>query len=534
MSISVHTDPFAREKLPPKDQWPELLLDLPELQYPEQLNCASWLIDAAVEEGFGEKTAIFHLGCNWTYLHLLQQANRIANVLVHKLGVMPGNRVLLRAPNHPMLAAAWLAVMKCGGIAVTTMPLLRSRELAVIANKAEVGFAICDSRLRDELDMSIPLAGQPMQILSFGDGQLEKAMAGQPVDFVNVDTAVDDVALLGFTSGTTGEPKATMHFHRDVLAMSDVVARNLLETNASDVYAGSPPLGFTYGLGALLVFPLRFRAAVALIEQPTPSGLLEHIEKFRVTTLFTAPVMYRAMIPEFGNHDTSSLKNCMSAGEALPKATFEAWFEATGIRIMDGIGATELIHVFIGASGADIRPGATGKPLPGYTACVLDENDQPQGPGHTGRLAVKGPTGCRYLSDSRQLAYVVDGWNVTGDRYRIDEDGYFWFETRDDDMILSSGYNIAGPEVESALLEHEAVSECAVVGWPDADRGHIVKAYIVTRPRVQASDALRQALQEFVKQTIAPYKYPRAIEFIAELPKTQSGKIQRYLLREQA
>ncbi|MCZ8131765.1 MAG: AMP-binding protein [Steroidobacteraceae bacterium] len=532
-AYTSHVDTFARDRLPPPSQWPLLTFDRPELQYPERINCGVVLCDDAVAEGHGDRVAIHSDAGVWTYRHLLEQANRIANVLVRELGVVPGNRVLLRAANGPMLACAWLAVMKAGAIAVTTMPLLRAKELRQIAAKAAIRHCLCDARLRDELDKASGESGWLGSTLTWGDGALEARMAAQPATFANVDTASDDVCLLAFTSGTTGEPKATMHFHRDVLAMADVVGRHLLETSPDDVYIGSPPLGFTFGLGALLVFPLRFRGAVAYVEQPSPDSLLEAVQKFGGTCLFTAPTMYRALAPLARRFDLRTLRRSVSAGEPLARATSDLWYSATGIRLIDGLGATEMIHIFISAKGDDIRPGATGKPLPGYEATILDDDHRPLPRGHSGRLAVRGPTGCRYLDDPRQAEYVVDGWNVTGDRYRVDADGYFWFESRADDMIISGGYNIAGAEVEAALLAHPAVREVAVIGAPDEERGHIVKAFVVPQAGHAAGPELRRELQDFVKATVAPYKYPRAIEFLDALPKTPTGKVQRYVLRQQ-
>lgn len=529
---TAHVDHFARERLPPREQWPEFLFELDNLRFPERLNCAGWLLDAALEEGHGARTALICGNQRHTYAALQADACRIAQVLVRDLGIVPGNRVLLRGPNNPMLFAAWLAVMKAGAIAVTTMPMLRSRELEVIAERAEVDHALCDARFVDELRAAAMAGGRMRHIMTFGDGQLEAAMARHEPQFANVDTAAEDVCLLAFTSGTTGQPKVTMHFHRDVLAMAEVVGGGLLRTSVDDVYVGSPPIGFTFGLGALLVFPLRYRATAVLIEQPSPQALLEAIEAHQATCVLTAPTQYRSMLPLLEGRRLAGLRQCVSAGEPLPRSTSDRWFEATGIRIIDGIGATEMIHIFISAAGEDIRPGATGKPLPGYVACVLDDSNEPLPPGSSGRLAVKGPTGCRYMDDPRQKRYVVNGWNVTGDLYRVDEDGYFWFEARADDMIISSGYNIAGPEVESALLGHSSVRECAVVGAPDEARGHIVKAYVVVNPGHEPGEALARTLQDFVKMTIAPYKYPRAIEFVDSLPKTTTGKVQRQALRQ--
>ncbi|MCU0757826.1 MAG: AMP-binding protein [Steroidobacteraceae bacterium] len=530
--VSAHLDGFARERLPLRESWPALRFELPELHYPPRLNCATELLDRRIEAGEGARIVLRTDAGDWSYAQLQGTVDRIAHVLVQDLGVVPGNRVLLRAPNNPLLAAAWLAVIKAGAIAVTTMPMLRSHELQQVARKARIEHALCDARLAAELRDAARATGLLGRILTFGDGQLEAAMARHEAPFAAVDTAQDDVCLLAFTSGTTGEPKATMHFHRDVLAMADVVGRHLLDTGPDDVYAGSPPLGFTFGLGALLVFPLRFGASAVLLEQPTPESLLAAVQRHRVTCLFTAPTMYRNLLPLRARFDLGSLRRAVSAGEALPKATSDAWFEATGLRLIDGIGATEMIHIFISARPEDVRPGATGKPLPGYEACVLGPDDQPLPRGSSGRLAVRGPTGCRYLDDPRQADYVVGGWNVTGDRYRVDEDGYFWFEARADDMIVSAGYNIAGPEVEHALAAHPAVREVAVVGAPDRERGRIVKAFVVVSAGVQAGPALARELQDFVKARIAPYKYPRSVEFLDQLPKTQTGKVQRYVLRQ--
>jgi 2-aminobenzoate-CoA ligase len=528
---TAHADRFARTRLPPAELLPEFLFELPELRYPDRINCGVTLLDDAVDQGHGARIAIYSEAGNWSYAELLERTNRIATVLVEDLGIVPGNRVLLRAPNNPLLAACWLAVMKAGAIAVTTMPLLRAKELAMIAERAQVDHALCDARLFQELRLAAEEGARLRRVVTFGGGELETLMSRRSATFRNVDTSRDDVCLLAFTSGTTGVPKATMHFHRDVLAMCEVVGRRLLELGNGDVCVGSPPLGFTFGLGALLVFPLACRAATVLVEQPTPDNLLSAVQKFGATTLFTAPTAYRNLVATVSKYDISSLRRCISAGEPLPTSTSDAWYAATGLRIIDGIGATEMIHIFISAKGAEIRPGATGRPLPGYRACVLDEHDRPLPPGHAGRLAVKGPTGCRYLDDDRQRAYVRNGWNVTGDLYFVDEDGYFWFQARADDMIISGGYNIAGPEVEAALAGHAAVKECAVIGAADAARGQIVKACVVLNHGYEPGPELAKELQDFVKLAIAPYKYPRAVEFMDALPKTPTGKIQRQVLR---
>ncbi|HVW70015.1 MAG TPA: AMP-binding protein [Steroidobacteraceae bacterium] len=530
---SAHVDTFARDHLPPRSQWPQLTASLPELQYPARLNCAHELLDRAFVEGHdGRRAAVYSEDAVWSWAELRANTDRIAQVLMRDLGVVPGNRVLLRAPNCPMLVAAWLAVVKCGAIAVTTMAMLRAKELAAIAQKARIDHALCHSRLCDELRQAARDTGLLSHIATFGDGILEAAMQRYPEPFQAVDTARDDVCLFAFTSGTTGGPKATVHCHSDVLAMADVVARHLLQTQQDDIYLGTPPLGFTFGLGALLVFPLRFRAATVMLESVTADAVVNAIEKLGATCLFTAPTMYRNLGGRLDSARLSSLRRCVSAGEPLPQAVSDNWYAKTGIRLIDGLGSTEMMHIFISAAGPDIRPGATGRPLPGYEACVLDEENRPLPRGHAGRLAVRGPTGCRYLDDPRrQLEYVVNGWNVTGDWYYVDEDGYFWFQGRIDDMIVSGGYKIPAPEVESALLAHPGVKECAVIGAPDEQRGQIVKAFVVLREGFDGSDRVKE-LQDFVKASIAPYKYPRAIEIVTVLPKTPTGKIQRFALRQ--
>ncbi len=537
MSRSAHVDTFARDHLPPHEQWPELLFELPELQFPERLNCAHALLDRWVEQGQGDRLCIQGAGLCWTYADLQAQANRIARVLVDDMGLVPGNRVLLRGANHPMLAACWFGVIKAGGIAVGSMPLLRAKELAQIIDKAEVSHALCDARLADELLKAQAQCPSLRQLRCFNtdaSGGLEAAMHAKPAGFANVDTAADDTCLIAFTSGTTGVPKGTMHFHRDVMAACACWPRHVLRAEPSDVFIGSPPLAFTFGLGGLLLFPLAIGASTVLIEKATPDLLLPAIAQYRATVSFTAPTSYRAMAGQVAQHDLSSLRKCVSAGEALPAATRQLWKQATGIETIDGIGSTEMLHIFISADEAHAKPGATGVPVPGYRACVLDDEGRPLPPGQVGRLAVKGPTGCRYLADDRQRQYVQHGWNLTGDAYLVDDDGQYVYQARTDDMIISGGYNIAGPEVEGALLLHPAVAECAVVGVPDEERGQIVKAFVVLKPGHEPGEALVRTLQAFVKQSIAPYKYPRAVEFRASLPRTETGKLQRFRLRQEA
>ena len=536
MAYTAHVDTFARDNLPPRGQWPELLFLLPELQYPERMNCATMLLDRAIERGWGEHVAILSPdGIRWTYAELNVHANRIARVLTEDFGVVPGNRVLLRAPNSPMHAACWFGVVKAGGIAVGTMPLLRAKELTDIVTKAQISHALCDHRLAAELDAARPGCPTLHTVCLFGahvPGSLDVRAAARPAAFENVDTAADDTALIAFTSGTTGKPKGTMHFHRDVIAACDCWPRSTLRASPDDVFVGSPPLAFTFGLGGLLLFPLSIGAATLLVERPSPEALLPVIAKHRATVLVTAPTSYRAMAADARTHDLKSLRKCVSAGEALPAATRQLWKDATGIEIIDGIGATEMLHIFISHDEAHAKPGATGRPIPGYTACVMDPQGKPLPPGNVGLLAVKGPTGCRYLADDRQSTYVRGGWNYTGDAYLVDADGDYVYQARSDDMIVSAGYNIAGPEVEAALLLHPMVAECGVVGVPDDERGQIVKAFVVLKPGVLPDESTTRALQDHVKQAIAPYKYPRAIEYLEALPRTETGKLQRVKLRQ--
>jgi 2-aminobenzoate-CoA ligase len=534
LAPSGYADDFARAHLPPFAAWPELRFDLPELRYPERMNCVAELLDAGVARGWGQRVALAGARETLTYAGLLERVDRIAHVLRQDLGLPTGSRIMLRGANCPTMAAAILAVIKAGYIAVPTMPLLRARELATIATKARVGAVLCAGGLCAEIEaMDMP----HLPLLRFDseapDG-LEARMARHDAPFAAHDTAADDVCLISFTSGTTGVPKGTMHFHRDVLAICDCFPRHVLRSHIDDVFIGTPPLAFTFGLGGLLLFPLRVGARAVLYEKLSPETLLAAIEQHRATVCFTAPTFYRQMAALAPGFDLSSLTRTVSAGEALPLATREAWQAATGLAMIDGIGATEMLHIFISAAGADIRPGATGKPVPGYQACILDAEGRQLGPGVVGRLAVKGPTGCRYLDDPRQGDYVRNGWNLTGDAYEMDPEGYFYYRSRVDDMIISAGYNIAGAEVEEALLRHPAVAECGVVGRADPERGQLVEAHVVLKPGQAPSEALARELQEFVKQQIAPYKYPRALRFREQLPRTETGKLQRFKLRTEA
>ncbi len=533
LTRSAHVDPFCRDHLPPPGLWPELLLDDPELCYPERLNCAAALLDEVIDRLGPDRPCVTDAaGTDWTYGDLASEADAIAHVLVEDFGIVPGNRILLRGPNNALLVAAWLAVLKAGAVAVTTMPLLLARELTAIAEIAHVDLALCDHRFTGEL-AAADLGGAPLVAYGAqGEADLTARAAARRRPFRAVDTAADDVALLAFTSGTTGRPKATMHFHRDVLAIADTFSRHTVRITPDDVVVGTPPLAFTFGLGGLLVFPMRVGAAMVMVEKATPAELADTIAATCATVCFTAPTAYRAMLRAGAADRLASLRRAVSAGEHLPKATWEEFRAATGIRLIDGIGSTEMLHVFISAADDDIRPGATGKAVPGFRAAILDDAGHEVPPGTPGRLAVKGPTGCRYLADARQAKYVENGWNITGDTFVQDDDGYFYFLARNDDMIVSSGYNIAGPEVEEALALHPAVQDCCVVGRPDAERGQLVTAFVVLAPGAEDAETLKAELQDFVKQQIAPYKYPRVIEFVAELPRTSTGKIQRYVLRE--
>lgn len=531
MTQSAHTDTFAGDNLPPSELWPDLI-NLDQLNYPQVLNCAEELLDVAVHDGFAEKVFLYSPSGNRTYREVHEEANRIAAVLRDEMGLEPGGRVLLHGPNTTTMVAAWFGILKAGGIVVATMPQLRAKELSVVIEKAQIGLALCDHRTCEELRPAQEKAPVLKRIVCYGDGELEGMMASKSPEFKALATAADDVALIAFTSGTTGVPKGTMHFHRDVLAICDCFPPHVLQAEENDIFAGSPPLAFTFGLGGLLLFPARIGASTLVLEKAPPPELARAAADYGVTVLFTSPTGYRFMLDNLKQYDLSKLRKCVSAGETLPKSTSDAWYAATGIRIIDGIGSTEMLHIFISASGDEIRPGSTGKAVPLYEARVVDDAGNTLPPGEVGRLAVRGPTGCRYLADERQKDYVVGGWNLTGDAYKMDEEGYFWFQARTDDMILSGGYNISGPEIEEALLCHPGVRECAVVASPDEMRGNIVKAFVVLRDGgPEPCDGTAEALKDFVKQQIAPYKYPRAIEFVESLPKTETGKLQRFKLR---
>ena len=532
---SAHIDTFTRDHLPPRDQWPDFLLA--GFDYPDRLNAGVELTDRLVELGFGDHTALIGNGRRRTYKELSDWTNRLAHALVENYGVKPGNRVLIRSANNPAMVACWLAATKAGAVVVNTMPMLRAGELKKIVDKAEVSLALCDTRLMDEMVACAKDSAFVKKVIGFDgtanhDAELDRVALDKPVTFNAVPTGRDDVALLGFTSGTTGVPKATMHFHRDLLLIADTYAKDVLKVTPDDVFVGSPPLAFTFGLGGLAIFPLRFGATATLLEEATPPNMVQIIETYKATISFTAPTAYRAMMKAMdAGADLSSLRVAVSAGETLPGPVFEEWTAKTGKPILDGIGATEMLHIFISNRFEDLQPGCTGRPVVGYEARIVDDemNEAPRGT--IGRLAVRGPTGCRYMSDARQTEYVREGWNLTGDSFYQDEDGFFHFAARSDDMIVSSGYNIAGPEVEAALLSHPDVAECAVIGADDAERGQIVEAHVVLVPSASRDATTVKRLQDHVKATIAPYKYPRSVKFIDALPKTQTGKIQRFRLR---
>jgi len=535
LTPSAHVDTFSRDSLPAVSLWPTIEFAIPEVQYPEYLNAATALIDDAVEKfGADAPCLLTPSGVSWTYGTLLKKSNQVAQVLTEDLGLVTGNRVLLRGPNNPWLVACWLGVLKAGGVVVTTMPALRATEITDVITLTHPSIAISDHRFVDDLRQA-PVDN--ITIVSYGADDaadlvvLSEAKSGV---FKNVATAADDVALLGPTSGTTGKPKITMHFHRDILANADTFALSVLKPVPKDVFAGSPPMAFTFGLGGLVVFPLRFGASVLLTERATPVELAELCSALGVTVLFTAPTAYRAILREGKGEHLKGIRRAVSAGEHLPASVWQEVFEQTGLKLINGIGSTEMLHVFISAADDDIRPGATGRAIPGFRATVLDDEGNEVAPNQLGRLAVIGPTGCKYLNDNRQVNYVLNGWNVTGDTFRQDEDGYFWYEARSDSMIVSSGYNIGAPEVEAALGQHADVVESAVIGKPDEKRGSIVSAFVVLREGVVGDAAKQKELQDFVKQTIAPYKYPRDVNFVTQLPRNHSGKIQHFILRNQA
>ena len=535
-NATAHVDTFARDNLPLAETLPEFLLD--GFDYPPELNIGTELTDAMVTKGFGDHTALIGNGRRRTYKELSDWTNRIAHVLVDDIGVLPGNRVLIRSANNPAMVACWLAATKVGAVVVNSMPMLRAGELKKYVEKAQISYALCDTRLMDEMEICAEENLILTRVMGFDgtsnhDAELDRLALEKPVQFDAVQTMQDDVALLGFTSGSTGNPKATMHFHRDLLIIADGYAKEVLGVTPDDVFIGSPPLAFTFGLGGLAIFPLRFGATATLLENTSPPNLIEIIEKYRATICFTAPTAYRVMLRAMDEGaDLSSLRAAVSAGETLPAPVYNEWIAKTGKPMLDGIGATEMLHIFISNRFDDHMPACTGKPVTGYLAKIIGLDGEEQPRGTPGRLALKGPTGCKYLGGERQEEYVQNGWNISGDTFVQDDSGYFYFSARNDDMILSSGYNIAGPEVEAALLSHSDVGECAVIGASDLERGAIVEAHVVLSEGVTPSEECAKGLQDHVKKMIAPYKYPRSVIFTQSLPKTPTGKIQRFLLND--
>ena len=533
-----HIDTFARENLPAPSLWPEMdYTVLPELAaYPRRINVAAELLGRHHERGLSDQPALRFEDVTWTYAELDAQANRIASLLVAEEGLVAGNRVLLRGGNHPQLVAAWYAVLKAGGIPIATMPVLRERELVHILDKARVQFALGDHRLAEDLEAAGASSASLRSIIYWGADtpeSLEQRAARQSETFRSVDTAADDVAIIGFTSGSTGTPKGTVHFHRDLLAAADCFIGHVAGIRAGDIVCGSPQIAFLYGLCAFLVDTPRFGATSVLSERATPRSLLETIDQHRATVCFSTPSGYKQMLAHADEHDLSSLRVCIAGGEPLAPAVFDAWQARTGVPILNGLGISELLHIFIASAGDAIRPGRIGRAVPGFRVRVVDEQLRDVAPGEVGEMIVKGPNGCRYLDDiDRQRAYVREGWNCSGDLCRMDEAGYIEYVSRSDDMIVTSGYNVAGPEVEAALLEHPAVGQCAVVGIPDEDRGSIVKAFVLPEAGHAPGDPLARELQDFVKGRIAAFKYPRVVEFVTELPLTATGKVRRGALRE--
>ncbi|MGL2967137.1 AMP-binding protein [Flavobacterium sp. XGLA_31] len=526
-----YEDNFAHDHLPGLDLQPDYkFLDLPQFNRPEMLNCVHRLLDYHVENGKGNAVCIRTFETTWTYNDLYEKANQIAHVLIDDLGLKSGNRVLIRSANNPMMVACWFAVLKAGGIVVATMPLLRAKELTTIIECAEISHAFCDSELSDEMH----LVKSPFLKTTcfYRNASLETLMQDKPKTFNNYHSKSDSIALIGFTSGTTGLPKMTSHYHKDILNICEAFPQYSLHPTPDDIFTGSPPLGFTFGLGGLVLFPLYFGASTFLIEKPTPDMLLQAIQDYKITICFTAPTAWRVITTKINDFDISSLRKCVSAGETLPLKVWEDWYNVTGLKIIDGIGATEMLHIFISSNETNMKPGATGVAITGYEAKVVDANGNTVPLNEPGRLAVRGITGCKYLNRTdKQKEYVENGWNLTGDIFRQDEDGHFWFVARGDDMIISSGYNIGAIEVESVLLTHEEIVECAVVGLPDSERGMLVCAHIVLKDQSKATDNMKNHIQHWFKEVAAPYKYPRVIYFTEALPKTETGKIQRFKLK---
>ncbi|MFZ9314779.1 MAG: AMP-binding protein [Burkholderiaceae bacterium] len=549
-------DRFVHDRLPPPTQQPQILRARPEFQFPQAFNLTDFLFEkgsahrgpnAPLFQGLEPGSAAL------SYRQAAERADQIAHLVRTRLGLASGSRVLIHAPNSAETALVWLGLVKAGMVAVATMPLLRAKELGKVIRKAEIAWAVVHPALVQEVVLAAQEAPSLQQIITLGvpatempaplyAGALGDLLATKVANAVHApnppfvaDTDGDDIALLAFTSGTTGDPKAVVHTHHDVAAACEAWPRAVLRPRPTDLVVGSPPLAFTFGLGGMLVFPMWAGASVYYPNtRYTPETLVQTIAQVGATTCYTAPTFYRQMVEHIPEGGLPSLTTCVSAGEALPPAIRDLWRNKTGIELTDGIGATEMFHIFISSAPEEVRAGAIGRVVPGYEAQVVDDEGKPLADGEIGRLRVRGPTGCRYLADPRQTNYVKDGWNYPGDAFRRDAEGYFYYQSRTDDMIISAGYNISGLEVESVLLTHPAVAECGVVGAPDEERGMRVKAFVVVKPDHRDHDpvALTRDLQDYVKATIAPYKYPREIVFVQTLPRTETGKLQRFRLRE--
>lgn len=533
--MKKYIDNFAERHMPHLDLQPDYICNHSDFDFSHIRNCVDNLLDVHIKEGRGTTTAIQTFDTKWTFQDVYEKSNQIAHVLVDDLNFQSGNRVLIRSANNPMFVAIWFAVLKAGGIVVATMPLLREKELTTMIDSAEISHTFCENSLCEDLN-NVQSAFLKSTTLFSSDStlssELGNLMKNKPTEFDNFDAGPNNIALIGFTSGTTGKPKMTAHYHKDILLICEAFPKYSLQPTSDDIFTGSPPLGFTFGLGGLVLFPFYYGASTFLIEKPSPELLLKAIQSFKITICFTAPTAWRIISTKVADYDVSSLRKCISAGETLPLKVWEDWYDLTGLKIIDGIGSTEILHIFISSNEQNMRKGATGLPIRGYEAKIVDVEGNEVGINEPGRLAVRGVTGCKYLNATdKQKEYVENKWNITGDIFRKDQDGYYWFVARGDDMIISSGYNIAAIEVESVLLTHKAVLECAVIGLPNEERGMLVCAAIVLKNQNDACEELALEIQNWFKQVAAPYKYPRVIQFVQQLPKTETGKIQRFKLK---
>ncbi len=531
---------------PPRELWPRFGLDFPEArEWPAKLNIAEVLVDDNLKRG--DKPAILYEDRQIKYRELQLMINKFGNAL-KVLDVKPYDRVMLRLPNIPEFIVSSLAVQKLGAVSVPTFTLLKAKELSYIASDCEAKVLITTPSLLEDVEKAkgelktirhIVLAdAKPSEVeapyIAF-DYLMDDFKEATGLEPVRVDQ--DEVTLLLYTSGTTGPPKGCIHTHRHYLAVADCYAKNVLQAREDDVWGGPPTMAFAYGHTGLICNPLRHGATTSLVGSGRfePASMFQLIEKHGISVFYGVPTAYRTMVAlkhERGKYDFSSLRVCVTAGEPCPPSLYYTIKEFFGCEVLEHMGCTELFNGFISTRFGQVKPGSMGLAVPGYDVRILGDDGNEVKTGEVGHLAVAGPIGIRYWKlPEKQAESVRNGWNHTGDMAYKDEEGFFWFASRSDDIIKTAAYRVSPHEVEEALIKHGAVAEAGVIGVPDLERGQIIKAFIVLKPDHKPSSRLEEELRVFVKDQIAPYKAPKEVEFVKELPKTETGKIRRAELK---